>query len=83
MDKYYNMLYSFDGSSVERIAIKQRYWPEKLQAMYTEIRKSEKEPKQPLRAFGSKVSERRRSPVPGMEMMGPMGPMGPIRAMEP
>ncbi len=72
--QYYNMLYSFDGTSVERMAIKQRYWPEKLQARYTAIRKSEKEPKQPLRAFGSKVSERRRGPVPGMEMMGPMGP---------
>ena len=79
--QYYNMLYSFDGTSVERMAIKQRYWPDKVQAMYTAIRKSEKEPKQPLRPFGSTVSDRRRGPVPGMEMMGPMGrprgPMGP------
>lgn len=56
--QYYNMLYSFDGTSVERMAIKQRYWPEKLQARYTAIRKSEKGPKLPLRAFGSKISER-------------------------
>jgi len=73
--QYYNMLYSFDGTSVARMAIKQRYWPEKLQAMYTAIRKSEKEPKHPLRAFGSSISERRRL-IPGTETMGPMGPMG-------
>jgi hypothetical protein len=56
--QYYNILYSFDGTSMERMAIKQRYWPEKLQARYIEIRKLEKEPKQPLRAFGSRISER-------------------------
>jgi hypothetical protein len=65
--QYYNLLYSFDGTSVERMAVKQRYWPEKLQARYIEIRKLEKEPKQPLRPFGSKVGERRRGPTPGME----------------
>lgn len=65
--QYYNILYSFDGTSVERMAIKQRYWPEKLRARYIEIRKSEKEPKQPLRAFGGRIGERRRGLTPTME----------------
>jgi hypothetical protein len=63
--QYYDMLYSFDGTSVERMAIEQKYWPEKLQVMYAAIKKSEKEPKQPLRAFGSQVTERGRSLTPG------------------
>lgn len=63
--QYYDMLYSFDGTSVEHIAIKQKYWPEKLQAMYTAIKKSEKEPKQPLRGFSSQVTERGRGLTPG------------------
>jgi hypothetical protein len=66
--KRYNMLYSFDGTSIKHMAIKQRYWPEKLQTMYAEIRKAEKEPKQPLRAFGSRITERRVGPF-----QGPMG----------
>ncbi len=63
--QYYNMLYSFDGTSVERMAIEQKYWPEKRQAMYAAIKKSEKEPKQPLRGFGSQVTERGRGLTPG------------------
>jgi uncharacterized protein YheU (UPF0270 family) len=59
--QYYDMLYSFDGTSVEHMAVKQKYWPEKLQAMYTAIKKSEKEPKQPLQAFvGGQISGPRR-----------------------
>lgn len=71
--QYYNMLYSFDGTSVARMAIKQRYWPEKLQAMYAEIRKSEKEPKQPLQPFSGRISERRRGAFPGMERIEDKG----------
>jgi hypothetical protein len=67
--QYYDILYSFDGTDVERMAIKQRYWPDKVQAMYTTIRKLEKEPKQPLRAFGSQIGERRRGLPPTMERM--------------
>jgi hypothetical protein len=72
--QYYDMLYSFDGTSMEHMAVKQKYWPEKLQTMYTAIKKSEKEPKQPLRAFGGQISEPRRGVMPllpgGMPMPG-------------
>jgi hypothetical protein len=64
--QYYDMLYSFDGTSVEHMAVKQKYWPEKLQTMYAAIKKSEKEPKQPLREFGGQISEPRRGVTPTM-----------------
>ena len=63
---YFDMLYSFDGTQIERIPIKTRYWPEKLQAKFNEIKKSGKEPKEPLRDWGSGRRERRR-PTPGLE----------------
>ncbi len=48
---YFDMLYCSDGTNIQRIAIKQRYWPEELQAKYAEIKKVEKEPKQPLQEW--------------------------------
>ncbi len=54
------MLYSFDGTNIERVPIKTRYWAEGLQAKFNEIKKSEKELKEPLRAWGIGLSERER-----------------------
>jgi len=62
---YFDMLYSFDGNNIERIPIKSMYWPERLQARFNEIKKAEKEPKEPLRAWGGRVARRRRAPRPG------------------
>jgi len=62
---YFDMLYSFDGDNIERIPIKSMYWPEKLQARFNEIKKAEKEPKEPLRAWGGRVRRGRRAPRPG------------------
>ena len=62
---YFDMLYSFDGDNIERIPIKSMYWPEKLQARFNKIKKAEKEQKEPLRDWGSRVSRRRRATRPG------------------
>jgi hypothetical protein len=49
---YFDMLYCSDGTNIiERMPVKQRYWSDRLQTKYTEIKKAEKEPKQPLREW--------------------------------
>ena len=65
--QYYNMLYSFDGKDIERLPIKTRYWAKALQSKFNEIKRSEKEPKEPLRSWEGRVGERRRVPLPGGE----------------
>jgi hypothetical protein len=70
------MLYSFDGESIEHMAVEQKYWPEKLQAMYASIKKSEKELKHPLRPFGAQTNEPRRGTAPATEGSGAMGTLG-------
>lgn len=64
---FFDMLYSFDGKDIERLPIKTRYWAEALQNKFNEIRRSEKEPKEPLRSWGSRPGQRRRAPAPGVE----------------
>jgi hypothetical protein len=59
---YWDMLYSFDGTDIERMPIRLRYWTDELLTEYNEIKKIEKEPKEPLRDWGSGPSERRRQP---------------------
>lgn len=59
---YFNMLYSFDGTTIEQIPIKSKYWPDELTSKFNEIRKSEKEPKEPLREWGSTQYKYRRIP---------------------
>ena len=62
---YFDMLYSFDGDNIERMPIKSMYWAEGLQARFNEIRKSEREPKEPLRGWGGRVGRRERAITPG------------------
>jgi len=54
---YFDMLYTFDGMNIERMPIRTRYWAKELLIMFNEIRKSEKEPREPFRDWGSKVTE--------------------------
>ena len=54
---YYDMLYSFDGSSIERIPINQMYWEEELKSRLTEIRELQKDPRGPLRDWNSKPAD--------------------------
>jgi hypothetical protein len=71
-----DMLYSVDGKDIKRLPIKTRYWAEALQSKFNEIKRSEKEPKEPLRSWGGKPGQRRGVPLPtgkggreGMETM--------------
>ena len=60
---YHEMLYSFDGAYIEHMAIKSTYWPRELFAAFQEIKKLQREPKEPLRAWNSKVGGRTRRPA--------------------
>ncbi|MGB2809861.1 MAG: hypothetical protein WBC22_19130 [Sedimentisphaerales bacterium] len=53
---YYDMLYSLDGVGIEHIPVSMRYWDEELRIKLNEITKSQKEPKEPLRAWDSKLA---------------------------
>jgi hypothetical protein len=51
--QYFDMLFSFDGTNVERLPVKQMYWPEELRLKYSELKALEKKPKEPWRARSS------------------------------
>ena len=51
--QYFDVLFSFDGSTVDRLAAKQMYWPEELRQKYTELKALEKRPKSPWRAWSA------------------------------
>ncbi len=48
---YYDMLYSFDGGSIEHMPINPKYWDEELRIKLNEIKGFQKEPKEPLRPW--------------------------------
>ena len=73
---YFDVLYSFDGTDIDHIPVKSRNWDEQLQVKYGEIKKSEKEPKEPLQDWGTKRTLRRRAPRPGEGMPPGYGPPG-------
>ena len=64
---YFDMLYSFEGTDIERMPIKSKYWAEDLQIKFSEIKRAVKEPKEPLRDWGGRPGQRRRVPRPGTE----------------
>jgi hypothetical protein len=68
---YFDMLYSFDGADIDRMPIKSRYWSEESLSKFNDIKRSEKEPKEPLREWGTKPGLQRLAPRPGE--MGPPG----------
>lgn len=53
--RYYDMLYSFDGDNIEHIPVSTRYWDEELRIKLNEIIKSQKEPKEPLRVWDTRL----------------------------
>lgn len=59
---YFDMLYSYDGNEIRHMSIKQNNWSEAKQSTFAEIKKLEKEPKEPLRAWGAGPAERRITP---------------------
>jgi len=71
--QYFDMLFSFDGTSVDRLPAKQMYWPEELRLKYSELKTLEKRPKEPWRAWSSAGTlEEQQRAVPGDRMRGPM-----------
>lgn len=58
--EYYNMLYSYDGNNMERIAVQPNCWEKSLQTMFAEVRVKEKLPKKQFQAWGKGKFGRRR-----------------------
>jgi len=52
---YYDMLYSLDGINIEHLPVSMRYWDEELRIKLNEIVRSQKEPKEPLRGWDTKM----------------------------
>lgn len=75
--RYFDMLYSFDGTSIEHMPVKVSYWTENIQTKFNEIRRFEKADKKPLRAWGDTERRDGTRTTPRGPMRGPMGgPMG-------
>jgi len=62
---YFDMLYSFDGTNIERMPVKPGNWSSQMLSVYNQINRLQKEPKEPLRAWDSRVGGPRRGRVPG------------------
>ncbi|MDD5327061.1 MAG: hypothetical protein PHY02_04510 [Phycisphaerae bacterium] len=60
---FLDMLYSFDGKNIEHLPTKTRYWAESLLSKFNEIKRAEKEPKEPLRGWEGQAGQRLYSPV--------------------
>ena len=56
---YYDMLYSFDGLTIEHMPVTATNWAADLQAMFGNIGKLEREKQEPFKAFGT-VGRRQR-----------------------
>ena len=50
---YYNMLYSYDGTAIEHMPIKMENWSDELRSAYSYVINLEREPQEPLKAWGS------------------------------
>jgi len=64
---YFDMLYSFDGTVIEHMPINSRYWSAELQTAFGEITRLKDEPKEPLRAWGSRPAALRQRPDLGYD----------------
>ncbi|MCX5637166.1 MAG: hypothetical protein NTX52_05670, partial [Planctomycetota bacterium] len=51
---YFDMLYSFDGTSIEHMPIDTKYWAAELRTVFGEIQNLQKEPREPLRPWGTR-----------------------------
>ena len=76
VNRFFDLLYSLNGKDIERRPIKSRYWTEALQNKFNEIKRCEKEPKEPLRAWENRPGERGRVPAQGVEGVPPGAPPG-------
>jgi hypothetical protein len=51
--QYFNMLYSYNGAEIDRIAAKLMYWPDELRTRYSKIKSLEKRKKLAFRDFSN------------------------------
>lgn len=51
--RYYDMLYSFDGTYIEHMPVRQAYWATDVQSVYSEIGKLQRETKEPLKGWNT------------------------------
>ncbi len=56
---YHDMLYTYDGTDMERMPIKQGNWPERLVAAFYEIKRAERETPEPFRDWSSQLAGRK------------------------
>jgi len=63
---YFDMLYTFDGTNVERMPIRTKYWAKDVLIKFNEIKNAEKEPREPFRDWGSRMD----GSAPGISMPG-------------
>ena len=59
--RYYDMLYSFDGTDIEHMPVKPAYWAKDLQKVFSDIVRLQREKPEPFKAFNT--SGRRRRPT--------------------
>ena len=57
--RYYDMLYSFDGTSIEHMPVRTAYWATDLQKWYSEIVRMQREKPEPLKAWNTSGRRRR------------------------
>ncbi len=57
--RYYDMLYSFDGTDIEHMPVRQQYWATDVQSVYIVIGRLQREPKEPLKAWSAGGRKRR------------------------
>jgi hypothetical protein len=68
--RYYDMLYSTDGTDIEHMPVRTAYWAKDLQNWYGRISTLEKVTKEPFKAFKSGRSARPGGRLGGDDMGG-------------
>ena len=63
---YHDMLYSYDGVSIEHMPVGATYWEPQLQTVFSHIARKQREPHEPFKAFGTTGRQQRM----GDEYMG-------------
>ena len=71
---YHDMLYSYDGASIEHMPVGATYWEPQLQSAYSHIARKQREPREPFKAFGTTGRQQRMGD--GMGDYYDMGGMG-------
>ena len=71
--QYFDVLFSFDGTRVDRLPAKLMNWPDDVRLKYSELKSLEKKTKAPLRDWGSSGIETMQRNAPGSgDRRGPM-----------